>query len=107
MIRFWIGVFTALAASVVAAAAQSARYGNPSGCAGTPAVAPYLLYDGKRLVTAAGWACDVTPVGGKMRGQCSGTPGTWIEDFTVSVTSLSVEITRADGARLMILPLCR
>jgi hypothetical protein len=97
-----------LAASAMAAAAQTARYGNPSGCAGTPNVAPYLLYDGRRLVTAAGWACDVTPAGGKIRGQCSGTPGTWVEDFTISLTAGSaVEITRADGARLMVLPLCR
>jgi hypothetical protein len=88
-------------------AAEAARYGTPSGCAGTPAVAPYLLYDGTKLITAAGWACDVTLVGGKMRGQCSGTPGNWVEDFTVAETSSNVEITRADGARLMILPVCR
>ena len=75
-----------LAASAMAAAAQTVRYGNPSGCAGTPNAAPYLLYDGKRLVTAAGWACDVTPAllgvcsninagqpHGPFRGTCGGT----------------------------------
>lgn len=70
-------------------------------------MAPYLLYDGAQLITAAGWACVVTPVEAKMRGKCSGTPGTWVEDFTVRETALSVEIIRADGARLMILPVCK
>jgi hypothetical protein len=96
-----------LAASVAAAAADSPRYGSPSGCAGKPTTSePYLIYDGAKLITS-NTTCVLAPAGSdRVTAQCDGPQGKYAETYTLIATATSLQIFRENGTRLLGLPRC-